>query len=295
MTKLKVKDKVILESYKRTGNIWKTGKEVGLSGQSVWERLKKLNVPLSIRHWTEDEISRLRILYNVPIYETIRLSMFAKDIGRSNSSVARKARELDLTTSYKRNKSPEQRKAIGLNSKKRIKEHGHPRGYREIRICPICGAFFEEKHSASKECCSQACAGRKKMLGVNVYSRAKSGRREDLGNMFFRSSYEANYARYLNYVIVNGSDIIKWEYEPDTFEFKKIKRGTRFYTPDFKIHLKNGHIEYHEVKGWDYPKGKTSRKRFAKYYPHLKLILIDGDFFKALKRQGINSLIENWE
>ncbi|GAG27853.1 unnamed protein product, partial [marine sediment metagenome] len=67
------------------------------------------------------------------------------------------------------------------------------------------------------------------------------------------------------------------------------------YTPDFKVYFSDDHIEYHEVKGYDYPKGKTARKRFAKYYPHLKLILIDEEFFKALKRQGIDSLIENWE
>lgn len=291
----KVKDEVILESYKRTGNIWKTGNELCLTGQFVWARLKKLNIPRSIKHWTEDEISKLRILYDVPDNENIKLSDFAKEIGRLKSNVCKKARELGLNTSYKRETSLEQRKTIGLNTKKYIKKKGHPRGYREIRICPVCGGFFDTRHSWKQECCSQACAGRKRMLGVNVYSRARSGRREDLGNMFFRSTYEANYARYLNYVIANGNDIITWEYEPDTFEFKKIKRGTRFYTPDFKIHLKNGHIEYHEVKGWDYPKGKTSRKRFAKYYPHLKLILIDDDFFKALKRQGVNSLIENWE
>lgn len=295
MIKPKVKDEFIIESYKRTGNIWKTGKEVGICGQAVWIRLKKLNINSSKIYWTKDEITRLRILYDVPNNEYVNLSEFSKEIGRLNSNVCRKAKELGLNRSNKRNKTPEQCKAISLNAKKWIKERGHPRGYREIRICPVCGIFYDIKHSAKQECCSYSCSAKKRMTNVNAYSRAKSGRREDLGNKFFRSTYEANYARYLNYLIANGSDIIAWEYEPDTFEFKKIKRGTRFYTPDFKIHLKNGHIEYHEVKGWDYPKGKTSRKRFAKYYPHLKLILIDEDFFKALKRQGVNSLIENWE
>jgi len=49
------------------------------------------------------------------------------------------------------------------------------------------------------------------------------------------------------------------------------------------------------VKGWDYPKGITARKRFSKYYPHLKLILLGQEWFKALKRQGIDKIIPGWE
>ncbi len=133
------------------------------------------------------------------------------------------------------------------------------------------------------------------MKGMNMFSRSKSGKREDLGGQFFRSNYEANYARLLNFFIENGGDIVSWEFEPDTFEFKSIKKGTRFYTPDFKVVFNDGHIEYHEVKGWDYPKGITARKRFAKYFPHLKLVLINGDYFKAIKKQGIDKLIPSWE
>ena len=130
-----------------------------------------------------------------------------------------------------------------------------------------------------------------------MFSRSKSGKRKDLNEQFFRSNYEANYARYLNFIMSSdaNNNIVKWEFEPDTFEFHKIKKGTRFYTPDFKIFLNDGHIEYHEVKGWDYPRGITARKRFAKYYPHLKLLVIDSEFFKDVKRKGIDRLIPNWE
>lgn len=154
---------------------------------------------------------------------------------------------------------------------------------------------IEVPHSSAQECCSQSCACKKRMKGEHVFSRSVTGKRADLNNQYFRSNYEANYARYLNFLIANGSDIVKWEFEPDTFDFPKIKRGTRFYTPDFKVYFKDGHIEYHEVKGWDYPKGKTARKRFTKYFPHLKLVLINGDWFKAAKRQGLDKLIGNWE
>ena len=129
------------------------------------------------------------------------------------------------------------------------------------------------------------------------YSNARGGKREDLGGIYFRSRWEANYARYLNFRIEHQSQplIDRWEFEPEMFEFTKIRKGTRFYTPDFKVYFADGHIEYHEVKGWDYPKGRTARKRFAKYYPDLQLELIDSDFFKTVQRQGIQSLIAEWE
>ena len=45
---------------------------------------------------------------------------------------------------------------------------------------------------------------------------AKGGYREDL-KQYFRSKMEANTARYYNFVS------IKWIYEPQEFEFYKIK------------------------------------------------------------------------
>jgi len=127
----------------------------------------------------------------------------------------------------------------------------------------------------------------------NRYSRAKIGKRKDINNMFFRSSWEANYARYLNF-LVKQKQIKKWEYEADVFWFNEIKRGTRTYTPDFKITTLENLIEYHEVKGWMDPKSKTKLKRMAKYYPKIKLILIGAKEYVALKKE-VSRLIPNWE
>ena len=66
------------------------------------------------------------------------------------------------------------------------------------------------------------------------YSRCRGGKRLDLNSKYFRSSWEANYARYLNFLIKHNQ-LYKWEYEADTFVFEAIKRGTRSYIPDFKI------------------------------------------------------------
>jgi len=124
-------------------------------------------------------------------------------------------------------------------------------------------------------------------------NRSKKGKREDLNHLFVRSSWEANYARYLNYLIAT-KQIKSWSYEPETFEFKSIKKGTRFYTPDFRIVNYDGTIEYHEVKGWMRPKAKTQIKRFKKYYPHLKFVLIDSKLYKELVKSYAKT-IPNWE
>lgn len=102
--------------------------------------------------------------------------------------------------------------------------------------------------------------------------------------IFFRSKWEANYALYLDFLI-DHKEIYKWEFEPETFMFENIKLGTRSYTPDFKVFLDESNFEYHEVKGYMDSKSKTKLKRFAKYYPQHKLILIDGKQYNLIKKQ----------
>ena len=96
------------------------------------------------------------------------------------------------------------------------------------------------------------------LLNRGGHSTARGGKRKDLNNTYFRSRWEANYARYLNFM---G---IEWAYEPDTFIFEAIKRGTRSYTPDFYIPSEDKRIE---IKGYLDQKGRTKIKRLKKYYP----------------------------
>jgi len=102
--------------------------------------------------------------------------------------------------------------------------------------------------------------------------------------IFFRSKWEANYSLYLDFLI-KQKQIKKWEYEPDVFMFEKIKLGTRSYRPDFKIYNNDDSIEYHEVKGWMTPRSKTKIKRMAKYYPDIKLIIIDKNIYGEIKKK----------
>lgn len=135
-----------------------------------------------------------------------------------------------------------------------------------------------------KEMISEKLKGRmpKNIMKEGIYMNIKRGWFEINGKkIFFRSKWEANYALYLDF-LVKQKEILKWEYETDVFIFEKIKFGTRSYRPDFKIFNNNGSYEYHEIKGYMDNKSKTKFKRMAKFYPDIKIILIDKDIYKTL-------------
>lgn len=123
----------------------------------------------------------------------------------------------------------------------------------------------------------------KKMLRENpelIYSNANGGRREDLNNQYFRSNWEANYARILN------EQKIQWSYEPETFN---LSNG-RTYTPDFKIDEK----KFVELKGWYDNDSKEKIELFCKEYPQYELDLI-GEVEYHLLRTLFKHKIPNWE
>lgn len=128
----------------------------------------------------------------------------------------------------------------------------------------------------------------------NPRPTVQGGKRADLGHRYFRSRSEANYARYLNLLQKQGK-ILGWEYEPHTFWFEGIKRGTRDYTPDFKLHLPNGKHEWHEVKGWMDQKSRTRLKRMAKYFPDETVVVIGMKWFAQARRNGLAAAIDGWE
>lgn len=119
---------------------------------------------------------------------------------------------------------------------------------------------------------------------TNPFPKGTGGRRTDLGNRYFRSKMEANIARYYNFL---G---IKWEYEPREFKFP-VERGIRYYKPDFYLPETDTYIE---CKGWFDPKSKTRMKRMAKYYPDVKVHIIEWDEYTAIAKQ-VAGLIPGWE
>lgn len=96
--------------------------------------------------------------------------------------------------------------------------------------------------------------------------------------IFCRSTWEERYAQYLERQKAMGI-IQSWEHEPKTFWFSEIKRGTRSYLPDFKVTLPDGSHYWVEVKGYFDSKSLTKIKRFHKYYPQEKLLVVSREWF----------------
>lgn len=99
---------------------------------------------------------------------------------------------------------------------------------------------------------------------------------------YFKSGYEIAYAHYLE-ALKKDNQILDWYYEPDTFWFEGIKRGTVSYKPDFKVIDKNKKETYYEIKGYMDKKSLTKIKRMAKYYPSVTLQIIDSIWFRKNK------------
>ncbi len=109
---------------------------------------------------------------------------------------------------------------------------------------------------------------------------AKGGYREDL-KQYFRSKMEANIARYFNL------KECKWEYETLEYPFNRIKRGQKYYKPDFILYYLDTYFLI-EVKGYFRTEDKTKLRRFKKYYPEefIKLKFIIPDKYSKSKANG---------
>jgi len=126
----------------------------------------------------------------------------------------------------------------------------------------------------------------------------RAGKREALGGLFVRSRWENNYALWLIRLQEQG-EILGWKYEWKTFVFHKIKRGTRSYTPDFAIWETSKNPKqpdyYIEVKGYMDKISKTRLSRMERYYPQVKIILVDSKWFNDAEKKGICRLFPGWE
>lgn len=164
--------------------------------------------------------------------------------------------------------------------------------------CSVCGVEVDLL-GCREAVCSPACLtrllanpGKTSATGKSSSRRARGGRRADLGNRYFRSRWEANWARYLDLLVGQG-EILSWYYEIDTFHFP-VLRGTRSYTPDFRVHNQDGAVAYHEIKGWMSPRCRTQLRRMRKYHPDVPVLLIDRDAYYDVARR-ISAVIANWE
>lgn len=277
-----------------------------MCGQSVHERLVKLG---AIRKWRVTETQKIRIkeVYQSGIVRGDgKIRELCEEFGKPRSFISRVAKILGLSDAN-RTVSEAINSETSARMKALWKNQPHPRGMAGKRHSQEARDGFSKISKARANAMTKlerqdiSEKGRKTKISrygsAANYVKRGSWKAEWIeldGKRFFaRSRWEANYARYLNF-LKDRKQISEWEHEPETFWFEKIKRGTRSYLPDFRVTDWTGGIEYHEVKGWMDARSKTTINRMRIYHPEIVLKVIDGAWFKSNARQ-LSGLIPGWE
>lgn len=300
----------VIAAYERHRNVWKAGAELGIAGQTVHKILKQFGVARRNPHLTEGDKRRIADYYENTPAENFDLSVLAAELGRTRQFIARHARKLGLTNSGRKHNAKTLAR-LRETYKDRWVKHPHPRGMAGKKHTPEVRAIVSlasRKSWATMKAFgigNMSPANRAKLSARMAkmaaerpaeknYSRTRAGRREDLGGIYFRSGWEANYARYLNMLIRLGV-VEKWDFEPETFWFDGVRRGTNSYKPDFRVHYRGDPTpEYIEIKGWIVPKDRTKWRRMAKYHPTIKLVVVKAKEYYAIERKWASSIPE-WE
>lgn len=289
------------------------GAVLGRTRNAVRNRCHRLGLVDTSDNWTDDQVKSLMIAYsNACSNESLDLPAIAASLGKLKSNVSRKARELGLTNiarkGYDKGKESTNPSRIksSMRQKAWIQENGHPRGALGMRHTP---ETRQKMSDASIKAASLRTEEQKTAIALKAMKTKekngtmhlprigttwKSGWREIGGiRKYYRSKWEANYAWYLQWLKEKGQ-IEDWKHEPKTFWFEGVKRGTVSYLPDFWVLELNGTDSFHEVKGWMDDRSKTKIKRMAKYYPNVKLVVIDSKGYAALAK-SVSSLVPGWE
>lgn len=288
--------------------------QIGFTERAVRNKCWRLGLRKKEPAWTDEDFKKLQELYKV---KDLTAAQIAELMGRSEAAVAVKGSRIGLA--FTKVKSPgkgrrrkfqsaeELSKYKSDQAKKWILENGHPRGALGMKhskeakekISKSSKAFWSDPSNKDKiDNMIYKSMVTKVANGKHVQNRSKTtwkaGWREIGGKRkYFRSKWEANYARYLEW-LKQKNEIEDWLHEPVTFWFAGIKRGCVSYLPDFWVKEKSGSESYHEVKGWMDDRSKTKIKRMGIYHPKVKLIVINGDVYGQIKK-SLSGLIPEWE
>lgn len=291
----------------------------GRGRSAIRNRAWRLRLVNEDRSWTHDEEAALRKLYEAAgANGLLGLDAFGALIGRDKANICRKAKELGLRMSSGRSSGRKDRRKfkgdtdalrehMSQSAKKRIAENGHPRGASgmkhteeaKAKISQASLARWVQMTDDERERHVYKCAvGSRAAGGVPGANRAsaswKAAWREVGGRrIYFRSRWEANYGRYLEWLKAGGH-IAEWDHEPAVFWFDGIRRGCVSYLPDFKVTELDGTVRWHEVKGWMDARSATVLKRMAKYHPKETIVLIREKQYNEIKRK-VSAMIPGWE
>jgi hypothetical protein len=286
--------------------------EIGRSPAAVRNKAYELKITAD-RAWTEAELDLLKSHIT---HDSLAggIDFVANALGRTRASVALKVSRLGLgNRSRKFVKEWKDKRmfkgdknALSVHISQRVKrqwaENGHPKGMagkkhsaetRERLAKTSAEAWAVKTSEERQEWMDNLAKGQK---GAPPVRRGTwlAGWREIGGKRnYYRSRWEANYARYLEWLRLQGR-IRDWQHEPETFWFEAIKRGVRSYKPDFRVWEIDGSTFLHEVKGWMDARSKTTLKRMAKYYPNESIVIVRERQYNEIARK-IGPMIEGWE
>lgn len=281
------------------------GAKLGRTARAVRNRAWRLGFQKKVARHTEETRERVRAAYARHDGQPLDLDALANELGMTRAALATLAHDLGVTD-ITRPKTEATREGMRKRTKAYLAEHGHPRGMlgkshtkatrraisksgkaRYARMTEEERGEHVLKALKTKHAKGNLLLPRKNVTWKQGW-RTVGGRR-----IYFRSKWEMNYARYLEWLRERG-EIKAWEYEPTTFWFEAIKRGTRSYTPDFRVTERSGKVVYHEVKGWMDARSKTKLKRMAKYHPEVEILLIDADTFRSIATTA-SKVVPGWE
>lgn len=283
----KATDIQITDAYAALGSVTAVAQALGMCGQSVHERLVRLgkNTPINIFSANDEDF--LRDNYQ-NFVERGELSVLAAQLGRTRQFLCRKARAFGLTDRSR----PKSESAIEEIRRRQIdwhKKNEHPKGFlghsHTLEAKKRIAAGFRNYAKTAPNCV---------LIRGRFGASWKAGWRDIAGNnIFFRSRWEANYARYLQFLFERG-DITDWKHEPETFWFEEIDLGVASYLPDFRVVGLDGKIVFHEVKGWMDKRSAEKLRLMALYRPEIPLIVIRRPDYRALVT-AFSSVISEWE
>ncbi len=228
--------------------------------------------------WGARDDKRLRLFYEAWSGEVVPVEQIAAALKFSPAAVRARAKKLDLVT-----------QSVPKDQKSASKAK---------RSCAHCGTEFVLRTPSSvQQTCSRSCAAKKRTQSTRgrfTGGRSRVGKRETLGGLFVRSSWEHNFCLILMDRVKRG-EIASWEYEPQKFSFP-VKRGNKAYVPDFKVWYPDGSYRWVEIKGYMDSDSRIKLTRFALHFPEesMKLDLIEKPAYMALKAEFEHKLV-GWE
>jgi hypothetical protein len=297
------------QEYLLVGSAWKLKGKYVIDPQYFYRLIKQEGLPLATnRKWTVAEEAQLRAVYERGFKKGDgSLSALCDSLSRPKSDIVNHAKKLGLTNRCRkvaaaaRVAMSEQRKQFYSTPEGKASHCSPFRDFTQEQrdlYRPYTRAglqlYFRDK-KRHRSAMAKAAVTRQARGTVPQPRNAswKAGYREIAGRkIYFRSAWEANYARLLEVRRITG-DILDWHYERTQY-ILDTRSGTTTYIPDFDVTELDGTLSHHEVKGWMDERSKRKLSLMKRHHPTVKVLVIGRDFFNFNDRQAWR-LIHDWE